>query len=123
MPGVRRLTVIVAGADPARLHAALSVAAAQAALGAPARIFLQPEAVALLHPPLGAPQDRRYGAAGLPTLAEMIGEAAALGVGIIACQSGLALCGLRADALPPGVETGGLVALLADAGSDRLLMA
>jgi predicted peroxiredoxin len=120
---MRGLTIIVAGADPARLHAALSLAAAQAALDRPARIFLQADAVQLLKQPIGAPDDARYSEAGLPKLGDLLGEATALGVEIIACQSGLALAGMRADALPPGIATGGLMALLADHRDDQLLMA
>ena len=48
MPGMRGLTILVAAADPERFHAALSLAAAQAALGGRARLHLQGEAVALL---------------------------------------------------------------------------
>ena len=120
---MRGLTIVVAGADPARLHAALSLAAAQAALDRPARIFLQAEAVRLLKTPIEAPDDARYSEAGLPKLGDLLGEATALGVEIVACQSGLALAGMRADALPAGITTGGLVELLADHRDDQLLMA
>ncbi|HEV2746177.1 MAG TPA: DsrE family protein [Allosphingosinicella sp.] len=120
---MRGLTIIVAGADPARLHAALSLAAAQAALDRPARIFLQGDAVGLLRQPLAAPDDARHSAAGLPTLAELLHEAAALGVTVTACQSGLALAGLQSTDLPDGVATGGLVELLATGGDDQLLLA
>lgn len=120
---MRGLTIIVATADPARLHAALSLAAAQAALDRPARLFLQNEAVALLKQPIAAPQDARYSAAGVPTLAQLLGEAAALGVVVTACQTGLVLAGITAADLPDGIETGGLVELLARSGDSQVVMA
>ena len=120
MSGVRGLTIVVAGADGARLHASLSLAAANAALEGRTRVFLQAEAVALLG---GGQEDVRYAAAGMPGVQELIGEVLAMGVEIIACQSGLALAGIAAATLPEGVETGGLVGLMAGLGEDRLVIA
>jgi predicted peroxiredoxin len=112
------LTIIVAGSDPERFEAALSVAAANSVLGRRSRIFLQGEATALL-----VRQDGARRKVGAPSLAELIGEATAVGVEIIACQSGLALAGLNADSLPSGVTTSGLVEILATRGDDQLMMA
>lgn len=99
-------------ADAERLRGALIVATAQAALGGQASLFLQLDAVALLAPPMAAPRDGAHRAAGLPTLRELMAEALDMGVGLIACQSGLALSGLAADTLPKGIETGGPVSFL-----------
>ena len=118
MPGVM---IVAAGADPARLHAALSLAAAWAALDRPARIFLQADAVGLVRE--GAAADKSHEEAGLPTLRELIGECLALGVTIAACQSGLALAGMTKADLPEGVETGGLVGFLASQADEQLLLA
>jgi predicted peroxiredoxin len=104
---MRRLTIIVASDDPKRLTAALEIAAAAAALDQPVRMFFQREGVRAF---VGSPD---------PLLA----EAMALGVTMIACQTGLADTALDASALSEGVQVGGLVSLLADAGDDRLLMA
>lgn len=120
---MRGLTIIVSGADPARLHAALSLAAAHAALERTARIFLQGDSVSLLREPIASPDDARHAAAGVPTLGQLLGEATALGVEVIACQSGLALAGMTADDLPAGIETGGLVGLLSKSDDDQLVMA
>lgn len=109
---MRGLTIIVAGPDPSRFRAALSIAAAAAALDRPIRLFLQADAVALLRPPLAGPDDEAHEAAGLPTLADLFREAIALGVTIIACQSGLPLIGITADTLPAGIEVGGLLSEL-----------
>jgi predicted peroxiredoxin len=115
------LSIVVAGSDPARLHAALSVAAAWAALDRPARIFLQAEAVGLLRPARGS--DEAGKGAGLPSLADLLAESLAIGVTITACQTGLALAGMSAKDLPAEVETGGLVGFLAERGDDQLMMA
>lgn len=122
MPIVPGLTIIVAGNDPERFHAALSVAAANAAMNHHSRIFLQGEAAALLRG-TEVEGDARRSRHGVPTVAQLTEEARALGVKIIACQSGLALAGLSADRLPDGVTTGGLVEILATRGDDQLLMA
>jgi predicted peroxiredoxin len=110
MPFMSGLTIIVASGDPARFAAALEIAAANAALGRRTRLFLQSDAVQLLR------QDAASNT-------ELLGEAIALGASITLCQSGLALAGMTADRLPAGVETGGLVELLATSGDDQLLMA
>jgi predicted peroxiredoxin len=118
---MRGLTLILAVPEPSRFHAALSVAAASAATGAATRLYLHGDAVALLASPVSQ-DDGRYHAAGLPTLALMLGEALGLGVTLICCQTGLALAGLEADAIDPQIEVGGLVGLLATLGDDRLVM-
>ena len=118
MPG---LTLIVAGADARRLHAALSMAAASAAAGAATRVYLHGDAVLLLLPPLRAPDDDRHRMSGLPTLAQLLDEALELGVHLICCQSGLAMAGMAADGLDPRIEVGGLVGLFSSLGDDRLV--
>jgi predicted peroxiredoxin len=123
MSDMRGLTIIVIAADPARFHAALSVAAAHAALDRLTRLFLQGEAAALLRVPIFWAEDKSYSDAGLPTLGELLTEAIALGVGITACQSGLHLAGMTAADLPPGVTTGGIIEILAEQSGNRILMA
>jgi len=114
------LTIIVASDDEARFHSALSVGAANCALGKRTRIFLQGEAAALLSTREVA---GRTPPSGMPSLFELIEEAMAVGVEIIVCQSGLALAGMSAQRLPAGITTGGLMELLANRGDDQLLMA
>lgn len=109
---MRELRIILTVADAERLRGALVTAAAHAALGGEASLFLQLDAVALLRTPIDAPHDRAHASAGLPTLAMLIGEAQALGVVITACQSGLALCDLAADDMPPQIGVSGPVAFL-----------
>ncbi len=118
---MRGLTLILVGPEPSRFHAALSIAAASAATGAATRLYLHGDAVSLLGPPLISQDDGRYGAAGLPTLEQMLGEALEMGVALICCQTGLALAGLEAEAIDPRIEVGGLVGLFATLGDDRLV--
>ncbi|WP_176592732.1 DsrE/DsrF/DrsH-like family protein [Sphingobium sp. EM0848] len=119
---MRELRIVVATADAERLRGALVMAAAHAALGGQAAVFLQLEAVGLLRTPVEAPQDAAHRAAGLPSLAALIEEALGLGVALLACQSGLALCGLLVEDLPPGVEAGGPVAFLQQTGDEARLL-
>ncbi|MCI4591657.1 DsrE family protein [Sphingobium sp. BYY-5] len=121
---MRSLRIVVTTADAERLRGALVLAAAQAALGGEAAIFLQLDAVALLRAPIAAPQDAAHRAAGLPPLAMLVEEALGLGVAIIACQSGLALSGMTTDDLPATIEIGGPVGFLQQTDdSARLLFA
>jgi predicted peroxiredoxin len=118
---MRGLTLIVAGPDPRRFHAALSMAAASAATGAATRVYLHGDAVLLLVPPLRSPDDDRHRTSGLPTLAQILDEAFELGVHLICCQSGLAMDGIAAESLDSRIEVGGLVGLLSALGDDRLV--
>lgn len=104
MPDMRGLTILVATADPARYHAALSLAAAQAALGGQAQVHLQGDASSLLDCS-GDLHDLRV-------------EAQAIGVSVTVCQTGLA----GVNELSPEVEADGLVGLLSRLKDDRLLV-
>ena len=119
MPG---LNIIVASADGQRFYAALETAAAAAALGRPARIFLQGEAARLLRTPVAFDGDAARRAAGQPDLVSLIAEAMAMDVRLIVCQSGMALVGMTASELVPQVRSGGLVSFLAEAGQDDQLI-
>lgn len=123
MRGVPRLILIVAGADGSRLYAAFEAATAWAALGRPARIFAQGAAAALLRAPMRFDGDTARRAVGQPDLAGIASEAAAMGVELIACQTGLALAGLAASDMVEQAKTGGLVSLLADVSpADRVVV-
>ena len=130
MPRVRKsrltprgLAIVFAEANHARLHGGLSLALAASALGRPVRLFFQGEAVSALHVSRRWAGDQACRATGLPSLAELLQQAAAMGVPAMACESGLHLCGLGPALILPGVETGGLVAFLADARNDELMFA
>lgn len=110
---VRSLSIIVATGDAERLHAALTFAAAGAAMGRETRVHLHEGAVALVRD-LSAPGDAARVTAGLPTLAQIWSEALELGVAVTLCQSGLALAEVSLDALDPRVGAQGPVSVLAD---------
>jgi len=115
------LTIVVAGNDAERFHAALAIAAANAALGARSRIYLHAAAAVLAN--RACPAMRGSQGDGVPTLGELLDEALAIGVEIIVCQSGLAAAGISADTLTHGIATGGLIELLSTLDGDQLLMA
>lgn len=119
MPG---LSIIVAADDARCLYAALETAMASAALGRPARLFLQGDAAALLRAPVRFAGDAPRRAAGQPTLAQMVEEAAAMDVALIVCQSGLALTGTAAGELVSQAQAGGLVSFLAGLGPEDSLV-
>ncbi len=100
------LALIVAEAGGARVELALETAAAAAALGAPVRLFLAREGLALL----------ADDGAALLTLGE-------LGARIAVCQGSMAAAGLQMADLPPAAEALGLVAFLAETAGFRLLLA
>jgi predicted peroxiredoxin len=119
---MRGLTIVVAQASPDRFRTALTMAAAQAALGGRARLFLDGGAVALLRPPIRDDAEAQHRAAGLPTLGELLEEAFDLGVAIVACQSGLLLAGVAATDLDGRIGYGGMVGLLQQLDEDRLIL-
>jgi hypothetical protein len=97
---MRGLTIICTRADA--MEPALTLAMAQAALGGRARLFAQGTAVAGLDGPL-------------------VAEAAALGVDLLACQSGLAEAGLDLATLDARIAAAGPVSVLQSLGEDRLV--
>lgn len=119
----RGLALIFGEASHARLHAGLSLACAAVALGRPVRLFFHGEAVAALASERRWMGDQAYSAAGMPSVAELIDSAMEMGANAMACQTGLQMCGLTAMALREGVEAGGMVAFLADARDDELVLA
>lgn len=100
------LGIIVSGTEPARVRSALTLAAAQAALGGRVRILFDGESVSLA----AVPDDL------LDTCFE-------LGASVTLCQTGVAGAGLDAATLDPRFDYGGMVGWLATLGEDRLVLA
>lgn len=119
---MRGLTIVVADLASERFRAALSIAAAHAALGGRTRMFCQGEAVALLRPPIQGMEDDGHEDAGLPVLAEVFEAALDLGVELTACQSGLVLTNTDAATLDRRIAFGGLVSIMQSLGDDRLVV-
>lgn len=106
MRRVTGLGIIIAGADPVRFRTALTLAAAQAALGGRTRILLDSGAVTLASTPN-----------------ELLESCFDLGAEVMLCQSGLAEARLDASALDSRFCYGGMVGWLADLDKDRLVIA
>lgn len=125
MPGVRRVSdiaIIIATTAPARFRAALTLALTQAALGGRVRVYVHEDAVPMLarHPRADDESDR-LAENGLPDRLDLIAIALEADVEIAACQTGMAIARLDIDDLVPGVEAGGMMALMSSLGSDRLV--
>jgi predicted peroxiredoxin len=103
---LKGLGIVVAGTDPRRFRTALTLAAAQAALGGRVRILLDGESVALA-----------------ATADDLLDSCFELGATITLCQTGMAEAGLDAAALDPRFDHGGMVGWLAELGEDRLVLA
>ena len=125
LPGVNapKLALILLTDDAERLRGALVLAMAHGALGGEARLFLQLDAVRMLSPNRSGPLDADHRAAGLPSLAALIEDALSSGVAITACQTGLALANLDAEAIDSRIAIGGTVSFLQGISpDDRLLI-
>lgn len=119
----RGLALVFGEASHARLHTGLTLACAAAALGRPVRLFFHGEAAAALAPERHWAGDLTYAKSGLPSVGELVRSALDLGAAVMVCQTGLQMCGLTAAALDENVEAGGMVAFMADARDDDILIA
>jgi predicted peroxiredoxin len=118
---MRGVAIIVTQDSMSQWRSALSIGSAVAASGARAQLHLHERAVTLVtHPPTD-PDDGDYQRAGLPTLADLLETAFALGVLLSACQSGLALVGAASDSLDPRIAIGGLLEFLTSVNEDHLM--
>lgn len=118
----RGSTIIVAAPDGVRFRVAMTLALAQSALGGRVRVYCHEASVALLARAERGDEDRAALAAnGLPNRLDLITMAVSSGVSLIACQTGLAIAGLAIADLAEGVEAGGMMALMADLGNDRIV--
>lgn len=118
----RPLAVIIGTTAHDRAHAALSLAAASAALGRDVALYLHADAARLMDAAFHCAEDARFAAAGVPTIGELLASVIELGVAITICQTGLALNGLAADTLPGPAEAGGLVDFLARMGAAEIVL-
>lgn len=127
------LALVVLSGEYERVHYALAMAAAAAAIGRPATLFLTNHALHAFragkedapgwHALQGDAQghaaaglDRARLAAGAAGFDELLESCAALGVRMIACEMGLRVAGIEAAALRTDlpIEVAGLVTLYVD---------
>ncbi len=105
-----------------RAHYAFLLAAGAAALGRRVVLFATNEGCrALLAELPAAPREADVVAAGVAGLGELRNAAVELGVRMIACEAGLRVAGLAADALLPGVEVAGVASFLAAVSGGQIV--
>ena len=133
-----KLSLVVYSGEFDKVHYALAMAAAAAAIGMPATLFFTMGACRALLPPgpsgepawrdmpvsegpgTGGGRDDAYGKCGVGGFEELMGSCAELGVRFIVCEMGLRAMdmgrqGLRSD-IP--IEAAGIVTFLNDATAD-----
>jgi len=129
--GPDKLSVIVFSGDFDRVHYALAMAAAAAAVDTPATLFFTMGALRALRRadaggtpgwaalPGAAARDAELVARGVAGFETLYAACAALGVRFMVCEMGLAAEGLRRADLRDDapIEEGGLVTFLADASA------
>ncbi len=119
-----KLSIIVFDGAFERVHYALVLASAAAAIGRPVTLFFTGGALSALEPGgwvrLGGEAEARdadFAARGVATFTALLEACCDLGVRFIACEMGLRAVGIEADALDPAlaVEIAGAVTFLTDA--------
>lgn len=119
---MRGLAIIIGSAAHDRLHAALSLAAAAAALGRDVAVYFHADAATVADPATKWAEDTRFTAVGAPTIGELVESTLELGAAFTVCQTGLALADLTAMEIDPRFEPGGLVDFLGRAGDSEITL-
>lgn len=120
-----KLSIIVYSGDFDRVHYALAMAAAAAAIDRPATLFFTMEAIrALAKDAAPSARDPARAARGVATFEELLAACAALDVRFMVCEMGLRAVGLRSSDLRDDVafEEGGLVTFLNDASASGAMV-
>ncbi len=123
-----RLSIVVHSGAFERVHYALVLASAAAAIDREVTLFFTMEGCRALRPQgmLGpwAAGDGALREQGLATLEELLAAAAELGVRFLVCELGLRAVGLTLDDLRDdlGIREAGAVTFLNDAGADAQTM-
>ncbi len=147
-PGPAKLSLVVYSGNFHRVHYALVMASAAAAVGTPATLFFTMEAARFLAKPRtdGTPGwrnlpadlaagnaadvpsagavDDDYARRGVASLEELLLACAAFGVTFMVCEMGLKVIGLEAAALRAdlNIAEGGVVSFLADASAQGTML-
>ncbi len=131
-----KLSIVVFSGDFERVHYALSMAAAAAAVDRPTTLFLTMGAIHALRPrrPDGSPgwtalsgaaaRDAEFAERGVATFEELFSACVALGVRIMVCEMGLRAVGLVREELRQDFEfeEGGIVTFLNDASATGAML-
>ncbi len=133
-----KLSIIVYAGHFDKVHYALVMAAAAAAIGRPVTLFFTMGACNALKTPgadgepawrqmplseekgLGGKKDDSFAKMGVATFEELLSSCAQLGVRFMVCEMGLRAMGLEGEPLRDDIplEEGGLVTFLSDASKD-----
>jgi len=132
-----KLSVVVYDGNFDKVHYALVMASAAAAIGRPVTLFFTMQACRALAkdagwtemplsdgPGAGAERDAQYAEAKVATFEELLAACVALGVRFLVCEMGLRAIGLDRAALRDDVriEEGGVVTYLGDASKDGAML-
>lgn len=131
-----KLSIIVFSGDFERVHYALAMAAAAAAVDRPTTLFFTMEAIHALAKRRGdgtlgwtaldgaAARDAEFAERGVATFEELFDACVALDVRIMVCEMGLRAVGLTGDDLRHDFEhdEGGIVTFLKDASADGAML-
>ena len=106
------LAVMLVSGAQARLLAGLTLAAGGLAMGRETRVFVTGEALVVCLPDYHAAEDDRLAGLGLAGVAGLRDACLGMGATWLACDSALHATGLAPEALLPGIEVGGIPALI-----------
>ena len=121
MPSDRLGLLLISGSHE-RAHYAFVLAAGAAAVGRSVVLFATNEGCrALLRDLAPDARDAAVQAAGVAGLAELRGAVVELGVRLLACDAGLRMAGIEADALLPGVEVAGVPTFLSATNGGQIV--
>ncbi|QCE32306.1 hypothetical protein FAI41_01175 [Acetobacteraceae bacterium] len=117
------LFILLASDDHNRAHVAFSLSLAALALGREVTLFAGGKSVRLLGK-LRADCESECcpEGSGVLCLDKLIEESVGLGARLIACETGLFQTNLKETDLIEGVQVGGMVGLLAEVGSENMMV-
>lgn len=118
------LGIVLISGGHERAHYALVLGTAAAALGRPVTLFATNAGARLLlaaQPLLTDAREAALAAAGVAGIGTLLPAARELGIGLLACEAGLAAEGLRDAPLLPGAEVTGVVTFLSRIGAGQLV--
>ncbi|MBS7810452.1 DsrE/DsrF/DrsH-like family protein [Roseococcus pinisoli] len=118
------LGILLLSGGHERGHYALMMATAASAIGRPVTIFATNAGCRLLLKAAPLESEEReevLAQSGVATIAILMEAAQALGIRMIACEAGLRVESLTAEALAEGVEVAGIVTFLGAVGAGQVI--
>lgn len=118
------LGVLLISGGHERAHYALVLATGAAAIGRDVTLFCTNAGTRLLladQPLLADPREAVLTARGVAGIGTLLPAAQELGIGLLACEAGLAAEALRCAPLLPGAQVSGVVTFLSRVGAGQLV--